>query len=131
NCYYKVTTRATTMDKNNLTVTYAGNTKYNKAPAQTTCTVAKQDIVITFNTVKYSNGKVTISGTFTDRNRHALMNSLARITLNGKQGTAKTDKTGTFTYTTKANKGTYKVTLAYPGNARYNAYSKTSTVKTA
>ena len=131
NGYYKVTTRATTMDKNNLTVTYAGNTKYNKATAKTTFTVAKQDIVITFNTVKYSNGKVTISGTFTDRNRHALMNSLARITLNGKQGTAKTDKTGTFTYTTKANKGTYKVTLAYPGNARYNAYSKTSTVKTA
>ena len=131
NGYYKVTTRATTMDKNNLTVTYAGNKYYNKATAKTTFTVAKQDIVITFNTVKYSNGKVTISGTFTDRNRHALMNSLARITLNGKQGTAKTDKTGTFTYTTKANKGTYKVTLAYPGNARYNAYSKTSTVKTA
>ncbi|WP_323737532.1 Ig-like domain repeat protein (plasmid) [Methanosphaera sp. ISO3-F5] len=131
NGYYKVTTRATTMDKNNLTVTYAGNKYYNKATAKTTFTVAKQDLVITFNTVKYSNGKVTISGTFTDRNRHALMNSLARITLNGKQGTAKTDKTGTFTYTTKANKGTYKVTLAYPGNARYNAYSKTSTVKTA
>ncbi|WP_323736523.1 Ig-like domain repeat protein [Methanosphaera sp. ISO3-F5] len=131
NGYYKVTTRATTMDKNNLTVTYAGNKYYNKATAKTTFTVAKQDIVITFNTVKYSNGKVTISGTFTDRNRHALMNSLARITLNGKQGTAKTDKTGTFTYTSKASKGTYKVTLAYPGNARYNAYSKTSTVKTA
>ena len=119
------------MDKNNLTVTYAGNKYYNKATAKTTFTVAKQDLVITFNTVKYSNGKVTISGTFTDRNRHALMNSLARITLNGKQGTAKTDKTGTFTYTTKASKGTYKVTLAYPGNARYNAYSKTSTVSTA
>ena len=131
NGYYKVTTRATTIDKNNLTVTYAGNKYYNKVTAKTTFTVAKQDLVITFNTVKYSNGKVTISGTFTDRNRHALMNSLARITLNGKQGTAKTDKTGTVTYTTKASKGTYKVTLAYPGNARYNAYSKTSTVKTA
>ena len=131
NGYYKVTTRATTMGNNNLTAFYAGNAKYNKASARTTFTVAKQDIIITFDKVSYNNGKVTISGTFTDRNRHALMNSLARITLNGKLGTAKTNNKGTFTYTTKANKGTYKVTLAYPGNARYNAYSKTSTVKTA
>ena len=131
NGYYKVTTRATTMGKNNVTASYAGNTKYNKATAKTTFTVAKQDIIITFDKVSYNNGKVTISGTFTDRNRHALMNSLARITLNGKQGTAKTNNKGTFTYTTKAKQGTYKVTLAYPGNDRYNAYSKTSTVKTA
>ncbi|WP_323736397.1 Ig-like domain repeat protein [Methanosphaera sp. ISO3-F5] len=131
NGYYKVTTRATTMGKNTLTATYVGNTKYNKATAKTSFTVAKQDIIITFDKVSYANGKVTISGTFTDRNRHALMNSLARITLNGKQGTAKTNNKGTFTYTTKAKQGTYKVTLAYPGNDRYNAYSKTSTVKTA
>ena len=131
NGYYKVTTRATTMGKNTLTATYNGNTNYNKATAKTTFTVAKQDIIITFDKVSYANGKVTISGTFTDRNRHALMNSLARITLNGKQGTAKTNNKGTFTYTTKAKQGTYKVTLAYPGNDRYNAYSKTSTVKTA
>ncbi|MBR0471601.1 MAG: Ig-like domain repeat protein [Methanosphaera sp.] len=131
NGYYKVTTRATTMGTNNITATYDGNTNYNKAIAKTSFTVAKQDIIITFDKVSYANGKVTISGTFTDRNRHALMNSLARITLNGKQGTAKTNNKGTFTYTTKAKQGTYKVTLAYPGNDRYNAYSKTSTVKTA
>ncbi|MBR0472892.1 MAG: hypothetical protein IJI98_09385 [Methanosphaera sp.] len=131
NGVYTLQFRAINMNTNNVTVSYAGNTKYKESTVKTTFTVAKQDIIIGFNTVKYANGKVTIIGTFTDRNRHALMNSLARITFNGKQGTAKTNNKGTFTYTTKANKGTYKITLAYPGNDRYNAYSKTSTVKTA
>jgi hypothetical protein len=131
NGVYVLKLRATEMDTNNVTVSYAGNTKYNKATAKTTFKVSKQDLIIGFNSVTYSNGKVTVSGTFTDRNRHALMNSLTKVTINGKTGNAKTDTNGTFTYTTSAKAGKIKLTLAYPGNARYNAYSKSTTLTIA
>ena len=131
NGLYVLKTRATIMGANKVVASYAGNAKYNKASAKTSFNVAKQDLLITFDEVKYANGKVTVKGTFIDRNKRPLMNSLTRVTLNGKQGTAKTNNKGTFTYTTKANKGAYKLTLAYPGNARYNAYSKTSTISVA
>ena len=131
NGLYVLKIRATIMGANNVVASYAGNAKYNKASAETSFTVAKQDLLITFDEVTYANGKVTVKGTFIDRNKRPLMNSLTRVTLNGKQGTAKTNTNGTFTYTTKANKGAYKLTLAYPGNVRYNAYSKTSTISVA
>ena len=48
------------------------------------------------------------------------MNSLAKVTINGKVTNVKTNNKGVYTYT-KAVKGTVKVSVSYAGNKNYSA----------
>ncbi|RAP51993.1 MAG: hypothetical protein BZ138_03935, partial [Methanosphaera sp. rholeuAM270] len=120
---YTLTTKATTSGKNNVTVSYAGNANYNKVSAKSTFTVTKKAVVSYINNVKKSNGKITVTGKFTDSDKKVLMNSLVKVTINGKSANAKTNDKGVFTYTTNAPSGTIKLTVGYAGNDNYKSYT--------
>ena len=117
---------------NNLTYGYAGSTKYNEYNVDTTFSVGKQDVIVTYN--KISDVKVgqnvTITGKFTDNLGKAITNSNVKIILNGTKYFARTDKTGTYIFTTMLNKeGTYNVTVGYGGSTKYNSYETSTTFK--
>ena len=117
---YTLKIKATTIGTNKVTVSYAGNKNYNKASANTTFKVTKQGVIATISSVKVSKGKVTVTGKLTDSNKKVLMNSLAKVTINGKVTNVKTNSKGVYTYT-KAVKGTVKVSVSYAGNKNYSA----------
>ncbi|RAP46013.1 MAG: hypothetical protein BZ135_04330, partial [Methanosphaera sp. rholeuAM6] len=96
----------------------------------TTFNIEKQDLIITTDEFTYTNGTLTIKGTFKNALGKAVKNSNVRISINGKTYYAKTDANGTFTYTQNiiTNKITY--TLGYGGSAAYNAYPGTKTTLT-
>ena len=69
-----------------------------------------------------------ITGTFKEENGKSITNSNVKILINGVKYYAKTDSTGTYTLSVATNKvGTNNVTLAYTGNAKYNAYEINTT----
>ena len=127
---YNFTTKVTTVGINNLTVGYGGNNKYNPYETNTTFTVDKQDVIITYNSIDdtlYKNN-VTISGKFTDVNGKAITNSNVRIFINGVKYLSKTDKTGTYNFTTEAKTlGVNNISVGYGGNAKYNTYETNTT----
>ena len=117
---------------NNLSVGYSGNAKYNSYEVNSTFTVGKQNVIVTYNKitdVKKGNN-VTITGKFTDNLGKAIANSNVKIIINGVKYYAKTDSTGKYTFTQQFNKtGTYNVTLGYSGNTKYNPYETNTTFK--
>ena len=126
NGVYTYTTKATAIGENTVTVSYNGNGKYNAYTTEaTTFNVAKKDTTITMDTVTVDNGKISITGTFKDNDGTALKNSNVVVYINNAHYTVKTDDTGAYTFTGKAN-GTATVNVAYMGNARYNAYTSPS-----
>ena len=130
NGVFEYTTRFKTLDEQTITATYAGNDKYLASEDTTTFTIAKQDVVVTYDVikdVKYGEN-VTITGKFTDSEGKAISNSNVKITIDGKKYYAKTDKNGLFTLSTKVTTiGENEVTIGYSGNANYNAYETTTT----
>jgi translation elongation factor P/translation initiation factor 5A len=113
-----------------VTATYAGTEEYGPSEANTTFTIGKQDIVITYDSiadVAYGDN-VTITGKFTQANGKAISNSNVNVYINGKQYKARTDKTGAFTLTAPVKAiGTNNVTLSYGGNTYYNSYETKTT----
>ncbi|WQH63423.2 hypothetical protein PXD04_06860 [Methanosphaera sp. ISO3-F5] len=60
-----------------------------------------------------------------------LENAMIKIKINTKTVTVKTNKQGTYTYKTKANKiGTNNITITYPGNQSYKKSTIKQTYKT-
>jgi uncharacterized protein YfaP (DUF2135 family) len=115
---------------NNVTVSYAGNSKYEGNSTETTFNVVKQDINITINKIPETsyNDNVTISGKIIDVNGNSLSNVNALIKINGILFKAKTDKTGAYVFTTPATKlGTNKVKVGYAGNKNYNSFESVTT----
>ncbi|MEE1117309.1 right-handed parallel beta-helix repeat-containing protein, partial [Methanosphaera sp.] len=90
----------------------------------------KENVIITYQPivdVDYG-ANVTITGTFKEENGKSITNSNVKILINGVKYYAKTDSTGTYTLSVATNKvGTNNVTLAYTGNAKYNAYEINTT----
>ncbi|RAP53723.1 MAG: hypothetical protein BZ138_00095, partial [Methanosphaera sp. rholeuAM270] len=123
---YKLSVRVTQIDTNNVTVTYAGNANYNKCTSNATFKAIKQNLGITLDSVKTGNGKVTVTGTFTDEEGKPLMNSNVKVTINGKTYTAKTDNKGIYTLTKPYTGNNITLTLSYDGNKNYNSFSKTT-----
>ena len=126
---FTLTTTANTVGLNNVTLSYAGNINYNSYQTNTTFNVDKQDITITYNTIKNVKYKdsITIAGKITDINGRALYNINAFIYIDGKLSKAKTDSNGAFTLSTTANTvGLNNVTIEYNGNTNYNSYQITT-----
>lgn len=130
NGVFNAKVNATTVGKNNVTVTYAGNTNIKAITAKKTFTVAKKDTKITFNEVseKTKGTKVTLSGKLTDVSGVAIKNAEVRFRVNNEVTTLKTDSNGKFTYKITADKvGTNKITIYCPASTNYKGQSYQTT----
>ena len=129
---YSLSVLVTKVGTNNLSVGYSGNTKYNAYEVNSTFTVGKQNVIVTYNKISdvKKGNNVTITGKFTDNLGKAITNSNVKIIINSVKYYAKTDSTGKYTFTQQFNKtGTYNVTLGYSGNTKYNPYETNTTFK--
>ena len=130
NGIYTYNYKTTTPGTNNITVSYAGNTKYKATNTTTTFKVTPKTTKITINKItntQYTD-TTTITGTFKTSNGVALKNSAVAITINGIKYTNKTDNNGIFRYEYKTGiVGTNNVTVSYGGNTRYSATNTTTT----
>ena len=125
-CEYK----AITMGENNITVTYAGNARYNAAEATTTFTVDKKDTVMTVDAIADVNkgDSVTVTGTFKNADGTAFRNSNVIVYVNGAHHTVKTDNNGNYNYTFTAKLvGDNEIRVVFNGNNKYNACETTTT----
>ncbi|MEE3324456.1 MAG: Ig-like domain repeat protein [Methanosphaera sp.] len=127
---YTLSVKVNALGENNVTVGYAGNDNYNSYEDTTTFKADKQDVVVTGTVINIPKvgENVTITGTFTDKNGKAIINSNVKITINGKKYYARTDSTGTYTFTTTVTSaGMNNVTVGYSGNDKYNSYEYVTT----
>jgi len=122
---------ASTLGTKTVTVSYAGNNKYEPTSTKITFNVKGQATTyLELNDIKeVNNGQTTtISGQYYYGNFNPLPNTTLKININGKTYTTKTDKQGHYTYNHKTNKdGTNTVTVLYPGNKNYKAASTSKT----
>jgi len=125
NGYYNFTSIIGKLGVNNVTISHSGGANYNPTNTTATYTVTKQDLQITLEpigTVTY--GAVTIKGKLTDGLGNPRVNTGVKLLINGKSATAKTDKNGKFTFTTKVGKiGINNVTARHNGGGNYNPTS--------
>ena len=127
---YTLSVKVNAVGENNVTVAYAGNDNYNSYEDTTTFNADKQDVIVTVNAIEDTKvgENVTITGTFTDKNGKAIINSNVKITINGKKYYARTDSTGSYTFTTTVTSaGINNVTVGYSGNDKYNSYEDVTT----
>ncbi len=127
---YVLITNATKVGKNNVTVGYSGNDKYNPYETNVTFNVGSQDVIITYSPINdvILGENVTITGRFTDTNGKAITNSNVKITIDGKKYYAKTDSTGTYIFSTQTIKeGVNNVIIGYSGSAKYNPFETSTT----
>ena len=92
--------------------------------------LTKKNTKITINKIANANkGKnVSVTGKFTNADGTALTNSNIVVYVNGAHHTVKTDSKGLYNYTFTANViGVNNITVAYMGNAKYNAFNTTTT----
>jgi hypothetical protein len=116
--------KATCMGKNNITVKYAGNTRYVATETKTTFVVDKKDTKLTLNIVgNYSKGNnITVTGKFTTIDGVNLINSNIVVYINGEHHTVKTNSSAIYSYTFVANKiGKNNITVEYMGNPKYDS----------
>ncbi|RAP49166.1 MAG: hypothetical protein BZ138_08230 [Methanosphaera sp. rholeuAM270] len=125
NAQYRLVTRTSKMGINTVTVSYAGNAKYNAKSIKTTFKVLKQDLKITIDkisTIGYAS-KVNIKGKLVDANKNRITNTNLKIILNNQTYNLKTDNYGQYTLTTNnTKKGTNIVNVMFTGNKYYNKY---------
>lgn len=125
--FYSLITRVTAVGINNVSIGYSGNDKYNSYEVNTTFNAEKQNVLVTYNQIADTKvgENITITGKFMDANGRAITNSNVKILINGKKHYAKTDSTGTYTFTTTvAAAGINNVTVAYSGNDKYNSFEE-------
>ncbi|WP_323736405.1 Ig-like domain repeat protein [Methanosphaera sp. ISO3-F5] len=110
---------------NTVTAVFKGNNNYSKFSITRKFNVKKQDLKITVNKiVKTKLGQnVKISGKLTDKNAHALQNTLIKIKVNNKNYLAKTNRYGIFNCNIKTSRaGLNNLTVSHNGNINYNKY---------
>ncbi|WP_323736891.1 Ig-like domain repeat protein [Methanosphaera sp. ISO3-F5] len=124
--------RTNKVGTNNITVTYYGNSNYQGTTLKKTFTVSKLDLKITINKIitKAYGEKVTIKGTFKDKNGKILGNSKLKLNINGKTVTVKVNKNGIFTYKHTTRKvGVNNLTISHAGNRNYNKITRKTTFR--
>ncbi|WP_461436371.1 hypothetical protein [Methanosphaera sp.] len=127
---YSLSVLVTKVGTNNLSVGYSGNAKYNAYEVNSTFTVGKQNVIVTYNKISdvKKGNNVTITGKFTDNLGKAITNSNVKITINGVKYYAKTDSTGKYTLSVATTKeGVNNVSIGYSGSAKYNAFETSTT----
>ena len=130
NGQFSVTSKVGSIGTNNVTASHAGGTNYDPTNTSTTFKMIKQDLKITvdkISTIVYGSS-VKITGTLKDGDNNIRANTGVKILINGKSATAKTDKTGKYTFTTKIGKlGVNNVTVSHAGGTNYNPTSNSTT----
>lgn len=107
---------------NNIIVSYDGNAKFNGALNKTSFSAKINPTKIILNNIHNTSYKknVTVSGKYLDIQNKALMNTLLRVNINGKNYTVKTDDKGVFRREFKATlPGKNTAIVSYPGNINY------------
>lgn len=130
---YSKTIKATIPGKNNVTVTFKGNTNYKTSNASTTFTVLKQTTKLTILTISQKTYKenVTILGKLSDKTGSIIRNATVKVKVNTKTYTARTNSKGLYSLKIVANKvGTNNVTVTYAGDKYYKAVTKKTNYKT-
>lgn len=130
NGYYNYTYKTSKVGKNNVTVSYPGNTRYNGTDISKTFNVTRKSTKITLNKIQDTNNgaNVVISGKYTDNNGYRLRYTPITININSEKFTTNTDGNGYYNLTYKTTKvGKNNVTASYPGNTRYQGSSIKST----
>ncbi|RAP51225.1 MAG: hypothetical protein BZ138_05705 [Methanosphaera sp. rholeuAM270] len=124
--------KANIVGTNNVTVSYPGNQRYNKASAKTSFNVVAKDTKITINKIsqaQYSD-KVTVTGKLISTNNNPIMNSLVVVSVNGVRKSVKTNSNGVYTSKVTANKiGVNNVSVVFNGNAKYKRQNASTTFK--
>ena len=114
-----------------ITVSYAGNSKYEATTAKHTFTVKGQtETYIRLNDIQDTTvgNTVKVSGYYLYGHEKPLTLTTMKININGQTYTAKTDNNGYFTYNYKTTKtGTNTVTVSYPGNTNFKSAKETAT----
>ena len=127
---FNVTSKVGIIGTNNVTASHTGDVNHYPTNTSTTFTMIKQNLNITVNkieTIQYGNN-ITITGTFTDADGNPRTNNKLNININGKTGSATTDKNGKYTFTSIIGKvGTNNVTLSHTGGTNYNPTSTSTT----
>lgn len=127
---YTYTTNADTVGTNNIQVLFEGNSYYTASNTKTTFKVNKIDTTLTVNKItdKKIDDNITITGTLKDVKSNIIAQAPITITINNDKHTVNTDKTGAYSYTTKASiTGINNVTVSYEGNTNYtNTNAKTT-----
>ncbi len=128
---FSLTIKATTVGKNNVTVSYPGNTRYAGASSNLSFNVVPKTTNITIQlSQKQPKTNITLEGNLTDKDGLSLRYTPLTINLNGTKTTVTTDVNGYFKFLflpTKA--GSYNLTVSYNGNSRYAATSVSKTFK--
>ena len=145
NGIYSYRFKASTPGTNNVTVSYAGNTRFKGDSAKTTFKVSesgKTATKITVNSIGdvQKDAYVTVTGRYTASTGINLTYTPIKIVINGVTYTNKTNGNGIYSYTFKASTlGTNNVSVSYVGNARFigasastafNVVNKTATKMT-
>lgn len=127
---YTFNYNAKTPGKNNITISYPGNSKYMSTTIKSTFNVTSKKTLIKINKIPdtYYNSISSISGYYIDSENKPLKNTLLKIKINNENRTTKTDNTGYFNhkYTAK-NIGSNNITISYPGNKKYNGTTTKTT----
>ena len=127
---FQYTTVFKTMDEQTVIARYAGSDKYNASEDSITFTIAKQDVIVTVESITDAvyGDNVTITGKFTTAEGKAISNSNVRIFVNDKKYYARTDSTGAYTLSAKVTQvGENTVRVGYGGNDKYNEYETSIT----
>ncbi|MBR5320860.1 MAG: Ig-like domain-containing protein, partial [Clostridia bacterium] len=113
-----------------VTVSYAGDDKYNPIKTEVTVTVKKDtsDIIIAPDVTKYYKGSEKFVVTVTDHKGNPLANKTVEININGKTYTRTTDANGTASMAIGLPSNTYNATVTVDNQTVNSVISVLSTV---
>ena len=125
----KVSTADLALGNYTASISYAGNSKYNKASATANVEVRKTDVII--SAVYDASNKKIVATLTNNATGAALVNLKVTFDINGVTSTAQTNSNGKATAST-ANVTTDTITavISYAGNAKYNPASINMTFST-
>ncbi|WP_295620984.1 hypothetical protein [uncultured Methanobrevibacter sp.] len=110
------------------TVTYAGNTIYNKISKSVKVTVKKATpkLIAKAKTFKVKTKTKNYAVTFKTNQNKVFKNAKLTLKVNGKTYSAKTNSKGvaTFKITKLTKKGSFKAVVAFAGSKYFNKLSK-------
>lgn len=114
--------KTNTLGKNNISISYWGNSNFAATATKISFNVIPQTTKITLNPINDTefNDVVRITGKYTDKNGVNLTWTPLVVNYNGVKYSTKTDGRGNFVFTFKTSVvGLNNVTVSYPGNKRY------------
>ena len=119
--------KTNTIGKNNITISFTGNSSYLESNAKTTFNVvSKQTKIIITGITKSDDGYITVTGKYNDLSGTNLTYTTLTVVADGKIGSVKTDDKGIFEYKFKPTTTNNKINISYQGNQRYSGTSQST-----